>query len=195
MAIRTKPDDVTYPGAATVKAGKALNRQYLSRLLLEPDYEHQAREIHECLRLVWRQGHWLVYVDEEWYLEEELGLTYDINLLLTQGRSKNITVVNGAQRASRISRFVLSQATHVIAFRLDGRDVKVIEDATNAWVADYASVLRRHEFVWWRRDEDLMWVGRLDAGTLSRFEPVEVRRRLGDDEGAPTILSEKQEAS
>lgn len=189
LAVKTKDDDVTYPGAVKVVAGRKLNQQSLSRILLQPPYERQAREIHEAFRLVYRQGHWTCYVDEEWYVEEELGLTYDMNLLLTQGRSKKITMMMGAQRASRISRFVLSQATHVITFRLEGRDVKVIEEATNAYVADYASVLRRHEFVWWRRDEDVMWVGRLDAATLSKFEPVEVGQRLGEDEGAPEILS------
>lgn len=189
LVVKTKDDDVEYPGAVKVQAGRKLNQQSLSRILLEPPFKTQAREIHEALRLVYEQGHWTTYIDEEWYIEEELGLTYDLNLLLTQGRSKKITMMMGAQRASRISRFVLSQATHVITFRLEGRDVKVIEEATNPWVADYASVLEDHEFCWWRRDQNVMWIGQLDAATLSKFEPVQVADRLGDEATGPAILS------
>ena len=58
--------------------------------------------------------------------------------LLTQGRSKGISVVTGMQRPARISRFALSESTHTIAFFLEGRDRKLIliEDAAQALGAD-----------------------------------------------------------
>lgn len=128
-----------------------MENQKFERVELRPKYEDQAREIYAAFNLVWKQGGWTCYNDEEWYLEEELGLTKAINKLLTQGGGKGITMVLGAQRPTRISRFVVSQSTHVLCAAIEGRDVKEIELATSKRMGAVCSRLGRYEFAWFYR--------------------------------------------
>jgi hypothetical protein len=115
--------------------------------------------------MVWKQGGWTCYNDEEWYLEEELGLTKAINKLLTQGGGKGITMVLGAQRPTRISRFVISQSTHVLCSNVEGRDRKELELATTRRMGAVCSTLGRHEFAWFYRHTKEVVVVKLKLGT------------------------------
>jgi len=131
--------------------------------MLDPKYEHQFAEFHLALEKVWRQGGWTVALDELLYLDR-LGLRKPIERLLTQGRSKGISVLVGMQRPAQVTRFAISESMHVLSFGLEGRDAKELGLATQRWVGDAVAQLGRYEFAWYRRP-DRLWVGKLDLKT------------------------------
>ena len=110
---------------------------------------------------VWKQGGWTLYLDELFYLTR-LGLTPLIDRLLTQGRSKGITVVSGMQRPVSVTRYAVSQATHIIAFQQEGRDAKTLREfGGESLYRDLTSGLRRHEFVWFHRPSRKTFIGKV----------------------------------
>jgi hypothetical protein len=124
---------------------------YAERLLLTPDYHRQAFEGWWTLENVWEHGGWCVVIDELYYAEHELKLQQSINKLLTQGRSKGITVVAGMQRPAQVSRFALSQVTHLFTFRTEGRDTKTIAESTTPRIAAWIDDIDGHDFVYYNR--------------------------------------------
>jgi hypothetical protein len=160
--LRSKPDDVRYEGARLVRRAEALDDVRQQRLLLDPKYERQIYEFWRALERVWRQGGWTTYLDELYYLDQQLGLDAPIDRLLTQGRSKGITVVSGMQRPVRVTRFALGESRHILSFGLEGRDATELGHATNATVAQLVQDLDEHEFVWYRKP-GAVWRGRLDV--------------------------------
>jgi ABC-type dipeptide/oligopeptide/nickel transport system ATPase component len=149
VVCRTKPDDIKFPGFKVVKSASAMD--VAGRYLLTPKYERQAIEIAEALDKAWKQGHWTIALDELYYTTQMLKLDAYINRLLTQGRSKNITVITGMQRPAWVSRFALSQATHAFLFVTEGRDTKTISQSLSPRLAAVVGELRKHEFVYFHR--------------------------------------------
>lgn len=185
VVIKTKldaPQDPKIPVDRVSASWKSLQSERVDRLELRPRFKDQQLELHRAYLEIFKQGGWTCYNDEEWYVEERLRLTPDVEMLLTQGRAKYITMVMGAQRPSRISRFVLSQSAHVLAFGCEGRDLKVLADATAPLVGYAAEQLdvKAHEFLWWRRADRRMWIGRLTSGEPdAQFEEnVELEEEL-----------------
>lgn len=178
IVMRTKMDPnrrpVKYPVETVIKRHGLISSLRFNRFELRPKFEEQAREIFSAYRLIYKHGGWTVYNDEEWYLEEELGLTRQINLLLTQGSGKGITVVASAQRPSRISRFVISQSTHVLSAGVEGRDVKILADATSPRMGPVVTSLDRHQFAWFNRNNREIITVKLNlkSGQLE-WRPVE----------------------
>jgi hypothetical protein len=171
VIFRSKPDDRRfrgYPGARPARRADALDDTRNSRILLEPKYEQQRLEFWRALETIWKQGGWTAYLDELFYLDEQLDLEWPIDRLLTQGRSKGITVVSGMQRPVRVTRFALGESRHVLSFGLEGRDATELGHATNRTFADLVRQLGEHEFAWYRKPGQ-MWAGKLDvrAGVLN----------------------------
>ena len=112
-------------------------------------------------------GGWTAFIDELFYASDRLRLTEPIERLLTQGRSKHISVAIGMQRPARVSRFAISESTHVLSFGLEGRDAKELSYATTRAVEDAVTNLAPHHFVWFKRPRTI-WTGTLDvrAGEL-----------------------------
>jgi hypothetical protein len=152
-----------------------------SRFVLQPRYHEQAREGWRLAEKVYKQGRWTIVFDE-FMLAERLGLKEQIEKLLTQGRSNQITVVVGQQRPVVTSRFALSQATHCFTFVVEGRDADTLAEATTPRLlpmiseryrsmqshrAEAAAIpmLREHEFAYYNRK--LRVVGRGYARTLN----------------------------
>ena len=72
---------------------------------------------------VWGQENTDIYVDEGYMLPKDAAF----DAILTQGRSKRIGVTTLSQRPVHVSRFVPSEASHVVMFRLnDDRDVDTV---------------------------------------------------------------------
>ena len=135
--LRTKPDDVKFKGFKTVKEAKALespNRN--SKLLITPTFKRQKVVAAEVFDMVWQMGGWTIVIDELFYVHDVLGLKSFVDMLMTQGRSKRISVVVGMQRPVNVTRFALSEATHVFSFRLEGRDRKTVKDITSESFAE-----------------------------------------------------------
>jgi hypothetical protein len=112
-------------------------------------------------------GGWTCYVDELFYATDRLRLSEPIERLLTQGRSKKISVAIGMQRPARVTRFAISESTHVLSFGLEGRDARELSYATTRAMEDAVSSLAAHHFAWFKRPRTV-WVGTLDvrAGEL-----------------------------
>lgn len=66
------------------------------------------------------------------------------------------------QRPTIVTRFAIGEATHVIAFGMEGRDAKILREATNWEVAETVVKLPRYHFVWYYVPERTIWIGKLD---------------------------------
>lgn len=154
-------------GYRFVRKAADIDDQRYSRFVLQPRLHEQAREGWRLAKKVYRQGRWTVVFDEFW-LAERLGLRDEIETLLTQGRSNQLTVVVGQQRPVVTSRFAISQSTHVFTFVVEGRDADTLgESATprllplisERWrsqashraEAESTPMLREHEFAYYHR--------------------------------------------
>jgi hypothetical protein len=73
-------------------------------------------------------------------------------------------MVLAAQRPARISRFVLSQATHVIAWNVEPREAKTLAESTSEIFGAVTNTLdlKSHEFAWFHRPTRMIWRGILD---------------------------------
>lgn len=153
IVFKTKPDsddETKWAGFRTVKRASQTDDERYSRFVLTPKYERQAVEGAAMLERVWRQGGWTVVIDEGWYTEQ-LGLKAYIERLLTQGRSKGISVVYGQQRPVTTSRFVISQCSHLFCFRVEGRDAKTIAESTTPRILPVIDALTGYRFAYYHR--------------------------------------------
>lgn len=152
VILRTKPDDITFSGFAKRSKAKSMNNLQESKILLEPAYRDQRTEIASALDKVWIQGGWTCVVDELLYIER-LKLTKMVERLLTQGRSKQISTVVGMQRPVAITRFAISQSTHVFCFQMEGRDIVTVAEATTQQFGRALLSLdhESHDFVYFNR--------------------------------------------
>lgn len=125
--------------------------------MLRPRYESLEHETRVLFDRIWREGGWTLYIDEGYFVEHELGLHRELIKLLTQGRSKYVSVVLGVQRPAWISRFAMSEPTHVLSSRLnDARDVKIIELMDGLEYAQFLTTLKKHQFGYMNREDDRM---------------------------------------
>jgi len=166
VVLRTKPDNIKFEGFRRVQKAAALDDLYDTRILLTPKHSYQMREGYGMLERVWEQGGWTVVIDELWYVEKLLKLGPLVERLLTQGRSKNISVIVGMQRPAQISRFAISQCTHLFSFRVEGRDLQTIKESTTPRIVDPIANLGKHRFVYYNRSERVIATG--DAKYLNR---------------------------
>jgi ABC-type dipeptide/oligopeptide/nickel transport system ATPase component len=157
MVLRTKPDDIKFANFRKVDLVRKVggyfddNGKKVFRFLLDPDYDLQQRELSHAFEKAWQEGGWTVAIDETYYATQILKLERQINKLLTQGRSKHITVICGMQRPVFISRFAMSQATHAFIFRCEGRDLKSLADALSPSIIKPVEGLRGHDFIYFNR--------------------------------------------
>ncbi len=158
VIFRTKPDDIRFPGFKTVSRAEDMEDWRSERLLLSPRYEHQALEGYRMLEKAWQHGRWTIVIDELWYAEK-LGLKAYIERLLTQGRSKKISVICGMQRPAMISRFAISSCTHLFTFRLEGRDIQTVRDATTPRIVPAIESLTGKDFAYYNRAKRIVSIG------------------------------------
>ena len=143
-------DDSKWRGFKRTRFAKTLRDPKYSRIVLEPEYRYQAREGWLALEHAFRQGGWTFVIDEQWHAER-LGLKAQIERMLTQGRSLNLSAVIGMQRPVQATRFAISQSTHLFTFRLEGRDTKTVADSTTPRIVPIIESLRGHDFAYYNR--------------------------------------------
>lgn len=83
----------------------------------------QRDEISNALTSIYRQGGWLVLLDELKHIAGYLKLEADVELLLHQGRSAGITVVSAVQRPRHVPLMAYDQADHI--FMWESRDSNI----------------------------------------------------------------------
>lgn len=141
VVLATKPRD---PILAPLKAeGYAVARDMRSfdrlrkreRIVLWPKAErldggkHQSDTFHRFFEYLYRTGNRCVFADELYYLANHLGLTDDVRMLLTQGRTLGVSFVTATQRPFHVPLEAYSQATHLFLFREnDVRNLKRMEE-------------------------------------------------------------------
>lgn len=183
VIFRTKPDNNRFPGFTTVRHADAMDHWRSERLLLEPDYERQAIEGYRMLDRAWKDGSWTIVIDENWYAENQLGLRDWIVRLLTQGRSKNISVIVGMQRPVDISRFAMSEITHLFCFRCEGRDLKFsLRDSTVDEIVPAVRNLRGHDFVYYNSAKQT-----LTSGNANRLSSI-----FAQTNGAQAVANQRE---
>jgi hypothetical protein len=168
VVLKTKADKTEYPPHLLAKTASGLLDARQKRIVLRPrpPLSNQQREIGRAFELMWQQGGWTVVIDELWYVDKKLKLGDYVDQFLTQGRDPGrLSVWSGMQRPSQITRFAIGESTHVISFGLEGRDAKILADATSKRFADVVTELPRHTFAWYNVPTRQIWVGRLDLRT------------------------------
>lgn len=173
VVFKTKGDEddaSKWRGYKRIRKAAGIRDERHERFLLDPAYREQAREGYELLERVWKQGGWTVVIDEGWYTEK-LGLQPYIERLLTQGRSKGISVVFGQQRPVTTSRFVISQCSHLFTFRVEGRDAITIGESATPRLLPFISeqyaerkrdrshLLGKYDFAYYHRPTRTVGVG------------------------------------
>lgn len=153
IVVKTKPDDIKFTGFTKVKDWKKLGNLKINKFVLDPrpEMEWQHYHIANMIATIWKQEGWTVAVDETYYWTSQLKLEKQLNMLLTQGRSKKLTIVAGMQRPAWISRFALSQATHAFIFRCEGRDLITLSQALTPRIAKPVESISGHDFVYYNR--------------------------------------------
>lgn len=153
IVVKTKPDDIKFDGYLKTRKFKDLMNLKVKKFVLDPGISPDLQRYHiaNTINLAWKQEGWTLAVDETYYWTHVLRLEKQLNMLLTQGRSKKLTIVAGMQRPAWISRFALSQATHAFIFRCEGRDITTLSQALSPKIADPVEKLRGHDFVYFNR--------------------------------------------
>lgn len=147
---------------------KAFSTDDVTRILVDPPYEKQLATFWNACELAWRQKGWAVYFDELLYLTD-IGMERQVTRMLTQGRSANLTAICGMQRPVRVTRYALSEPTHLISFRVEPRDVKTLAElGAESWAQKVAE-LEEYQFAWYYRPKRQIWVGRVQ----DLFAPVD----------------------
>jgi len=161
VVFKTKPDPddaQKWRGFYRARKADAMLDIHHERILLQPEYRYQPREGFHAMEHAWKHGGWTFVIDELLYAER-LGLREPIERLLTQGRSKSISTVVGMQRPAWATRFAISQSTHLFTFRLEGRDIKTVSDATTPRIAEAIGNLTGYDFAYFNRRDRTVSIG------------------------------------
>lgn len=158
LGSRTDPK---LPGQV-IRLSKPFYRGIHDRYVVEPAYDNQRAVFINVIDKAFEQGGWTVYFDELYYIEDQLRMKPWENKLLTQGRSKGLTVMVGMQRPVGVTRFALSQSTHIISFSMEGRDVaQTLRQTATDKLAETVTQLQRYEFAWYYKPTREIWTGRV----------------------------------
>lgn len=178
VVLKLKSDDneaTKWAGFHRIRKAKGMDNERYNRFLLDPVYREQAIEGWRMSERVWRQKGWTVVYDEEW-LAEKIGLTDQIERLLTQSRSLNVSVVSGFQRPVGNSRFAISQSTHVFCFRVEGRDAKTVAEATTPRMLPVLESLTGRQFAYYNRATRFVGIGTAQSLGSILVAPGELAR-------------------
>jgi hypothetical protein len=129
VAFATKPRDDTMADlirtGGYVRMAKWSNGEASTepRRVLWPDARRldskgtQVRVFHDALDRIYRAGRWCVYMDELYFLCNDLGLMREVKTYLTQARSLKISLVVATQRPSWVPLEIYDQSTHLFFWR------------------------------------------------------------------------------
>jgi len=96
---------------------------YEHRILLWPpfrgpqDVARQRAAFAHAIPTMFAEGGWTIAADEAYYLCKVLGLPHLLEMVWTQGRSNNVTLIAATQRPRFVPLFMYDQATHLFFWR------------------------------------------------------------------------------
>ena len=171
LYLKSKPDDIKFPTFRKIKSTFDVGKwrfddagKLVTKWLIEPksnSYLDQRQEFKRAYDKAWHEGGWTVVVDEAFFQTKKLHLGDDIDMLVTQGRSKHITMVVGCQRPAWISLFPMSQSTHAFIFGCEGKDLKRLGEAYTPRIIKPVQELNaeKHDFVYYNRRTKVITIG------------------------------------
>jgi len=158
--VATKPADRTLEpfvrdGYRRLERWMSTDPRIVPRRILWPDASRltsaagQQSVIGDAFDRIYRERAWTVAVDELWYVTNKLKLKGDVETILTQGRSIDLSMVNATQRPAWIPTAVYDQSTHLFFWRNnDGRAQQRLGEINNVnstVVRDIVGNLERHQ--------------------------------------------------
>jgi hypothetical protein len=92
----------------------------------------QMETLRDAFHRVYQERAWTLAVDETWFVTNKLKLKSEIETVLTQGRSIDLSMVNSTQRPAWIPTAVYDQSTHLFFWRNnDGRAQSRLAEINN----------------------------------------------------------------
>lgn len=134
----TKPKDESlskfgeHNGFRVLRKWEKLTARKVPRRILWPEAKNlntmeaeQHREFALAIQEMYVQGAWTIYIDELWWVCQQLGLTRYVKIILQQARAMNMSLVVATQRPSWVPLEVYDQSTHLFFWRdTDERNLK-----------------------------------------------------------------------
>lgn len=102
--------------------------------------EDQAEVFSEAFEYIWEEGSWTVAIDELWWHSNMLGLRKQIQILYTQARSSDLTLLAATQRPAHVPVEMYSGSTHLMFW--GENDYKNLERVSEINARDKRLVLR-----------------------------------------------------
>ena len=113
------------------------------------DVSHQRAEFKKALDEILTLGDWAIYIDEAYWVSEDLKLRGELKVMWQQGRSLGVSIVAGTQRPVHVPLEMWTQATHVFMLRVNNFDDLRRMQGIGAWdpelVRKIVPRLRAHE--------------------------------------------------
>lgn len=166
VVIATKSKDETLDGYDTsfYKIKKWPPDWYQRRVLFwkKPDelgnFSDQREAIYNVLSNIYKYGGRTVGLDDVYYISATLKMKGELQMLYTQARSQDISLVGNIQRPSWVPLEVTNQATHVMLFGIkDDKDIERVAQAQGmkkSVLENAIALLEEYEFIWVRMNKD-----------------------------------------
>lgn len=160
VCFATKPRDASMTklrnrGFKLIREWKSWSPTMYPRRLLWPkaaDLDSKKRQtdaFQHAFESIYVEGSWTVYLDELWYMTNELQFSKAIKTYLLQARALKISLMVAAQRPKWIPLEVFDQSTHLFFFRENDEEnlkrIGGIGFLSSRLIRDTVSRLRQHE--------------------------------------------------
>lgn len=143
-----------------------------NKILYQPK-SIETSDFDEVCQIIFEAGNIALYVDEVAAVSSTNKIEYYHKLIMTQGRSKGIGIVNVSQRPKDISNILISESEQFLIFTLTlDPDIKKLENIIGKDVAEEIRFLKYHYFLYYNTRDN---IGRL-------FQPIGL-----ETEGIPEL--------
>jgi energy-coupling factor transporter ATP-binding protein EcfA2 len=161
MLVTKKRDDTIAKRYSDYIVMKKFSPEYSERKVIvwaKPtklgNFAEQQASIYDALSKIWERGGWNVYLDDVFYQSETLRLKKALQMLYTNMRSEDISLVGSLQRPSWVPREVLTQSSHLLFLKTRSTmDIGKMAESAGYNVRDFVTInnaLRQenHDFAW-----------------------------------------------
>lgn len=112
----------------------------------------QYRAFDSAIDAIYEEGAWTIFLDEAFYVCDDLDMASSVKTIITQGRSNYLSLVSCTQRPRHIPLWLLNQPTHLIYFRfVDKYETDRLSDIAGMEKERIASELKqlgKYEFLY-----------------------------------------------
>lgn len=119
------------------------------------EFGEQRVKVYNALASIYLSGGWTCCIDDVFYVSKTLHLESVIQMMYTQVRSQDVSLIGNIQRPAWVPVEVLSQSTHMLIFGLHNEnDVETSakeQGVKPALLKEAVSQLKQYEFVWVRK--------------------------------------------